>query len=85
MEEIFDYLLELYDNFGQDYEQYTKEEHSLKNSFGSYLKKMKDLYARENNIPKQIVCDYIAGMTDNYALEAYKTIKIPKSIKFKRM
>jgi dGTPase len=29
--------------------------------------------------PKTVVCDYIAGMTDNYAIETFKNIYIPKS------
>lgn len=44
---------------------------------------MKGLYEKENFIPKQIVTDYISGMTDNYALKAYKSIKIPNPIIFK--
>lgn len=31
--------------------------------------------------PKTVVCDYIAGMTDNYAIEMFKSIYIPKSWK----
>lgn len=31
--------------------------------------------------PKTVVCDYIAGMTDNYAIETFKSIYIPKSWK----
>lgn len=31
--------------------------------------------------PKTVVCDYIAGMTDNYAIETFKGIYIPKSWK----
>ena len=30
---------------------------------------------------KTVVCDYIAGMTDNYAIETFKDIYIPKSWK----
>ncbi|WP_319592010.1 HD domain-containing protein [uncultured Draconibacterium sp.] len=82
LEELFDYLLNLYDNFGQDYEKYNSENSDLSKMFGNYLFKMKDLYNQENNIPKQIVTDYIAGMTDNFALESYKSIKLPKPIKF---
>lgn len=81
LEELFDYLLNLYDNFGQDYEQYSHGNSPLSTYFGSYLIKMKELYDNENNIPKRIVTDYIAGMTDNYALEAYKSIKLPIPIK----
>ena len=83
LEELFDYLLDLYDNNGQDFDKYKTRESSLKNSFGAYLKKMKDFYEKENYIPKQIVTDYISGMTDNYALKAYKSIKIPNPIIFR--
>lgn len=31
--------------------------------------------------PKTVVCDYIAGMTDNYAIETFRSIYIPKSWK----
>ena len=42
------------------------------------------LYVMErNNDPKeQIVCDYIAGMTDNYAVKMFQEIFIPESWKF---
>lgn len=31
--------------------------------------------------PRTVVCDYIAGMTDNYAIETFRSIYIPKSWK----
>jgi len=80
IEELFDYLIDLYDNYGQDYDKYENNKSNLNKVFGRYLKKMKELYDRENNIPKQIVTDFIAGMTDNYALYAYKSMRIPKPI-----
>ena len=40
--------------------------------FTHYLQAMKDVYVKENASASQIVSDYIAGMTDNYALEAIK-------------
>lgn len=82
LEEIFDYLIDLYGNNGQDYQKYLSCDSELGISFGKYIKKMKKLYDKENNIPRQIVCDYIAGMTDNYALDAFKSIKLPNPIKF---
>ena len=82
LEELFDYLLDLYNNNGQDYPKYDVSDSDVGIAFGRYLQKMKDLYEKENNIPRQIVCDYIAGMTDNYALEAFKSIKLPNAIKF---
>ena len=34
---------------------------------------------RENEGVHRAVCDYIAGMTDNYALEVYHALFIPRS------
>lgn len=82
LEELFDYLLNLYDDYGQDYEKYANDDSALCKKFGSYLKKMMSMYNKENNKPRRIVCDYIAGMTDNYALESYRSIKLPNPIKF---
>lgn len=81
--ELFDYLLELYSNNGLIYEKYESTEMDITKHFGNYLKKYKNVYETEGHIPKRIVCDFIAGMTDGYALNAYKEIKIPKQIKFK--
>ena len=35
--------------------------------------------AREDSL-ERAVCDYIAGMTDQYAINVFKEIFIPKSI-----
>jgi dGTP triphosphohydrolase len=83
LEELFDYLLELYSNYGNVYESYADSKIELDVSFGGYIDNYKSVYDIEGLVPKRIVCDFIAGMTDNYALNAYKQIKIPKPIKFK--
>lgn len=83
LEELFDYLLELYSEYGQTYDKYTSTKVELDRHFGGYLNRYQTLYQEENWVPKRIVCDFIAGMTDGYALKAYKEIKIPKAIKFK--
>jgi len=83
LEELFDYLLELYSNYGNVYESYAVSKIELDMSFGGYIDNYKSVYDIEGLVPKRIVCDFIAGMTDNYALNAYKQIKIPKPIKFK--
>ena len=80
IEELFDYLLDKYNNNGKDYKKYKESELDLDRQFGNYIERYEDLYNNEGNIPKVIVRDYIAGMTDNYALNAMKQIKIPKPI-----
>ena len=83
LSELFDYLIELFSDNGYDFKKYSSSRILLDNRFGSYLKTMKKFYSKGNNVPKLIVCDYIAGMTDNFALESIKQITIPSPIKFK--
>ena len=83
IEELFDYLLDKYNNYGKDYEKYKESELALDKQFGNYIERYESLYDTEGNIPKVIICDYIAGMTDNYALNAMRQIKIPEPIQFK--
>jgi len=83
LEELFDYLLDVYSNQGQNFEMYSFSTIELIKHFGSYIERYKDVYEAEGLIPKRVVCDFIAGMTDGYALNAFKQIKIPDAIKFK--
>lgn len=83
IEEVFDYLLDLLSNWGHDYGKYENSNLELDKHFGGYIKRYQPVYAGEHNVPKRIVCDFIAGMTDNYALDAIQQIKMPKPIKFK--
>ncbi len=83
IEELFDFLLDTHSNFGENIEKYDESDIALVNRFGRYLDRMKDFYHKDGNVPKTIVCDYIAGMTDNFALESMKQIKIPKPLMFR--
>lgn len=83
LEELFDYLLEMYSENGQNSDIYSKVDCELMNHFGGYINRYKSVYEEEGLVPKRIICDFIAGMTDGYALNAYNQIKIPKAIKFK--
>ncbi len=82
LEELFDFLLSTYSNYGENYDRYRESKLVLVSRFGRYLERMRDFYHRNGNVPKIIVCDYIAGMTDNYALDAMKQIKLPEPLKF---
>jgi len=83
IEEIFDYLLDMFNNMGHDYAKYLESNVEINKHFGRYIEQYKTVYDGEHNVPKRIVCDFIAGMTDNYAMSAYKQIKIPKALRFK--
>jgi dGTPase len=59
-----------------------KAKRFLKELFELYMKTPQALpFTAQNNIPtfgkKQVVCDYIAAMTDRYALDEYKKLFYP--------
>lgn len=83
LEDIFDYLLEIYSEHGCNYDFYSKSPIELNKHFGNYIETYKEVYEKEGMVPKRIVCDFIAGMTDGYALNAFNQITMPSPIKFK--
>ncbi len=76
---LFEYLGEILDKYGNDFEKYQQHNLKIVKHFGKYLEEMQDFYKNEHN-PKRILGDYIAGMTDYYAIEAFKQITLPKPI-----
>ena len=89
---LFEYLTKLFCSNHWDYDWYLKEDNlDIDKFFGNYLKGMKDFYFKEkdqNNwsegqLGKQIVTDYISGMTDKFAIDCMKEISIPMPIEFK--
>lgn len=55
---------------------------SLYEYFVMHLEELPEDYQRQMNegdMPERVVCDYIACMTDRYAISTYKKIFIPKS------
>lgn len=71
----------LYDNFDEIVGG-TRKIAVLDKSFASYVLSMEDFYASESANKMQIVVDYVSGMTDNYALESYKELTLPKPVTF---
>lgn len=75
---LFDYMLILYTRYEKDYEAYGKQSLKMEKKFGKYLKAMHDFYLLEDD-PEQIVTDYIAGMTDSFAIDCMQQISFPQS------
>ena len=48
--------------------------------FAKYIESYKNFYINENADANLIIIDYIAGMTDNYALDFCKKVTLPKRI-----
>ncbi len=79
---IFDYLMDLYQRHGLDFARYQLGPIKLDRVFGRYLEEMDPFYRPKQARPETIITDYVAGMTDLYALECMKQITIPASISF---
>lgn len=77
---IFYELGNLFDKYGFDYERYKK--HFIKpfREFGHYLQSYYNFYTKSNASKLLVLIDYIAGMTDNYALDFCKKVILPKRI-----
>lgn len=79
---LFDHLTNLLIINKFDFHRYYESGIDLDRNFGEYICGMFDFYAVEKSSNQQIVQDYIAGMTDSFALESIKQITIPKPIHF---
>lgn len=79
---LFNYFNELMTVLGDDFDKYTLQKNKIDRSFGEYFKGLNDYIIRTNTDSKQIVIYFIAGMTDQYAINAMSQICIPKPISF---
>lgn len=78
---LFEHFLELFTQNGFDGRKYkVKNPKKIDLSFSNYLLKMKAFYKKEDTSPKQIITDYISGMTDEYALRCMSDLIIPKPL-----
>lgn len=77
--EIFNFLGDKFEQNKFEFKQYKKSKLTIVKHFGEYLKSMKHFYGT-NTQSKRILGDYIAGMTDDYAIKVFKEITIPKSV-----
>lgn len=74
---ITDYLYDLFIRFGFDTNQYRNEKNMLSIGFSQYLVDMKEGYEKKDGGYERIVFDYIAGMSDNFALDCADEILKP--------
>lgn len=77
---LFEYLSDIFKRGGFDYESYKAEKNLLAVRFGDYVLKMRPFYEEVDGGYANLVCDYLAGMTDDYALECISEIMIPKKM-----
>lgn len=82
IETLFDYLIDIFNNYNFGLEGYMKSPVQLDVRFGRYLSHMQRFYEGETTPAKSIVRDYIAGMTDSYALKCMREISLPEELNF---
>jgi len=73
---LFDYLHESLLSNQYDFPKYQESNLSIDKEFGNYLEKMQNKY-QEVTPTEQIISDYVSGMTDFFAIEAFKQISFP--------
>lgn len=83
IQRLFDDLASCYQRYGDEYERYGSDPVPMIQRFGLYLQEMGALYGRpENQVTNLRIMDYVAGMTDAYALDCMHQVTIPEPIHF---
>ncbi len=78
LETLFHYLGDVFSRHGLERDSYHRENNTLAARFGDYVCKMEPFYSSEASPPEQVVFDYIAGMTDDFAIESVQEIMVPR-------
>jgi len=79
---LFDHLMDLKRCLGEDWAAYEASDCRLDQRFGGYSKALERVYS--GKAPEVPVLDYVAGMTDDFALESMRQISIPEPIEYFR-
>lgn len=74
---IKDYLESIYRDFGLEEKKYRDERNMLAAGFYNHVKDMRDIYIEKEGSDKRLIMDYLAGMTDNFALDSANEILKP--------
>ncbi len=74
LKSIFNYLSPLLKKNRFDYHKYEDSKMELGKKFGRFIHDFHDLYIQEKTSENQILIDYIAGMSDSYAIKSFKNL-----------
>ena len=74
---IMDYLEELYSSYGLDRTGYMAEHNMLAAGFCNHIQDMYQKYIEREGSDSRMIIDYVAGMTDNFALDCANEILKP--------
>ena len=74
---IMDYLEELYSAYGLERRGYMAEHNMLAAGFCNHIQDMYGRYIEHEGSDRKMIIDYVAGMTDNFALDCANEILKP--------
>ncbi len=77
---IKNYLESIYYEFGLEEKKYKDEHNMLSAGFYNHVKDMRDVYIEKEGSDKRLILDYLAGMTDNFALDSANEILKPEHL-----
>lgn len=77
---IKNYLESIYYEFRLEEKKYKDEHNMLSAGFYNHVKDMRDVYIEKEGSDKRLILDYLAGMTDNFALDSANEILKPEHL-----
>lgn len=80
---LYIHLHDFYKEYEFDLPAYQQSQYIVDQHFGQYLTKRLSLYQKES-LKERCVVDFIAGMSDIYAMQAAKEILLPKEIQTRK-
>ncbi len=81
LKHLFSHLLKIYLEYGDEEEAYNSSSFKVDRHFWQFFSRRKNLYVSEV-YPERCVVDFVAGMTDSYALESAREILFPQPLGF---
>ena len=82
IQDLFGYFESVFRRHRFNYAAYNTEPHSPARSFGNYLKSMRNFYREDESQIALAISDYIAGMTDLFALSVMQEVLLPTAVDF---
>ena len=76
---LYNHLIKMYREYGNDKKAYIASSSKVDHNFYQFISSRKSLYSSEA-LPERSVVDFLAGMTDSYALESAREIVFPKPV-----
>jgi len=84
IENLFYYYLHNVTEYQMNFSMYKNAPDKPAQRIGDYIERRQSAYTLESFNATRVVVDYIAGMTDDYALKTFEEITLPKPIEFVR-